>query len=244
MATEGKFLAEMRALESLQDVMRAVDESRRLHEEAGMALPPMLVRFFAAENHASTSSDHRPRISVTPPPLPPRPHEAKDDWIAVPISELTTTTLLLGVLRESDGPMPAKTRLKRLQTYRPDVNLGSSLNVGARLEGGLIEKTDAGWKLTDATQAPLLYKGYAWGPIGVFQSPERTAHRREQIFHILRAAPGPMPALHIVRLMKDSQTCRIPVNSDAVKGDLKALRLEGKIRGVGRPRRWEIVPNE
>ncbi len=232
---------EREALEAYTALIAQAGNVRRLFEDAALPLPDRLSRFIGENQGSTNGSSKEPRIRVSPPTSPPRPPNAKDDWIAVPICDLTSTTLLLGILRENGGPMPSKERLKKLKEYQPDTNLGSSLNVGHRLEGELITKTPEGWRITDPAQAPVFYKGNAWGPLGIFQPPERTAVRRMLIVHLLKATGAPLQATPILKLLQESQLWKSPVNKDLLKLDLMALKEEGKIRGTGRPKKWIAI---
>jgi hypothetical protein len=233
---------EQKALQAHLKLIEHAGEVRRLFEEAGMALPPSVATLLGEGSSNSQAGVREPRMVVTPPESPQRPLEAEKDWVWVPASDLSVTTLVLGILRQHQRPLRPPELFAEIQRYNPDANFGSMLNIGLRLNGVLIERSEQGWKVTNQEQAPVLHEGHAWGPAGVFLKQEVAAHRRVLICHILRAAgPKGMQTMDITRQLQNSTYCRAPVSKDLVKMDMQALEGEHKVRKVGYSRRWTII---
>ena len=72
----------------------------------------------------------------------------------------------------------------------PNVPRGSISNIGTRLFGDLIEKTDDGWKLLKPERAGIIQDGMLWGPPVIFGKEELAAQRRDAILHVLKLFPS------------------------------------------------------
>jgi hypothetical protein len=162
---------EEKAIEALSELLpriRALVEEaekvRQLCEEAGMALPPTVASLLGPR----AANGRTPRIVVTPPEAPPRPQEAGRDWIWVPAANLTPTSLVLALLRLRGDFVSSNELFSLVTKHDPNANHGSMLNIGARLDGTLIERSEQGWRLMDQSKAPILFKCYGWGPVNVF----------------------------------------------------------------------------
>jgi hypothetical protein len=220
-------------------------EVRGLFEEAGMEpLPSVSTLLDLGDGRpaAQSSGSERPKLIVTPPPTPPRPAGAKPDWIWVPLAELTTQSLILCLLRDWNGPVPSQALFEQMQEFDPDVNHGSVLNAGARMDGTLIERSKEGWQVIDKTKVPEQVGPNAWGPLSVFQPSEVTFYRRGLIRHILQANGRGMQLIEVYHRLKDSGF--LPgTGKDQVKGDLEALDAKGEIRAYGpvNRSRWVVV---
>src|SRR5205823_917855 len=106
---------------------------------------------------------------------------------------------------------------------------GSIANVGTRLAGTLLDRSEEGWTLTDPRRAPLLHEGFAWGPVEVFLSYEQAAHRRLAIAHLLGQRPEGLAAGAILAALKGCWWLQVPINKDLVKLDLEALARTGRV---------------
>ncbi len=140
--------------------------------------------------------------------------------------------------------MRAKDVVAAITRILPSVHRGSIANIGARLEGKVINRTDDGWTLIDTAKAGVLHAGMLWGPPEIFQKTELAAHRREAILHLLAAQPSGLQIVQIVEQLLGCPWVHAPVNKDLLKADMEELRKDGKVRRVGNSKKWELAPNE
>src|SRR5262249_34925602 len=152
-----------------------------LFEDANLSLPAPLSRLLGTSDGTSAKGDGGPKMIVSPPKPPPRPSGAQDDWIWIEAAELTPTSLVLSILRDQIAPMNTKALFEKVIKHLPRANMGSMLNIGARLDGDVIVRSEQGWAIKDKTLAPVLHDGFAWGPTNVFGKPEMAGHRRSVI---------------------------------------------------------------
>lgn len=217
-------------------------EVKQLFSEARMSPLPSVASFLEEENSGYGLSARSPRVIVTPPPEPPRPPQAENDWIWVKLTDLTVQTLILSVMREANERLSSNDLCQRVAKYHQDVNPGSVLNVGTRLDGTMMDRNSDGWLLTDPAKVPLIVGDYAWGPGSVFQPPDVAEYRRHLLRHVLRAERGGMQLVEIYIRLKDSGF--FPgVTKDNIKGDLEMLDSRGEVRATGKPTRTRWVLN-
>lgn len=228
----------MAATKSLSRLYESAMECRRIHEEAGLKLPEPLVRFFGE----GEDDDGRPRLIIPPPVSPPRPPQARPDWIWVKASDLTTKNLTLGVLLATSKPMVASDISEYLEVMGIPVSKGTIGNAGTRMFGELIERRDDGWVLMPDAPAPVLHEGYAWGPVDLFDVTELASHRRAGIAHLLRVQSDGMQIAQIVNAMTESCSWnRAPVSKDIVKADMEYLDSAGVAKRVGNSGKWRVT---
>jgi hypothetical protein len=238
---EFKFAKERRALQSLADLMDQANKVRDYFNEAGMLLPEPLNRLLGLTNAEEDFKDlDRPTISFNIPKPDKRPPEALEDWIWIPVDDLNPTAILLAVLRSHVGYMTSKAAVEAVSAIKKGLNPGTLFNIAARLSGGLIERTDDGWRLRDGAIAPILCGEYAWGPEAAFGKCELAAHRRLLVKHLLTANDAGLQIVQIVSQLANSGLCRAPVTKELVKADLESLQKEGKARHRGNSKKWEL----
>jgi hypothetical protein len=233
--------AEEEAVQSLADLLAQAKKCRMLYERANMSLPEPLRRALGM-NGLGRAMPVRPRI----PPLErqTRPQEAQENWISIETKYATPTTLGPAILRAAKKAMRAKDVVAAITRMLPDVHRGSIANIGARLEGKVINRTSEGWTLIDQAKAGILHGGMLWGPPEIFGKTELAAHRREAILHLLGCFPGGLQIIQIVEQLRECAWIKAPINKDLVKADMGVLGHEGKVRRVGNSKKWEIAPND
>ena len=137
--------------------------------------------------------------------------------------------------------MTAKEVQDEVIKLNPSYNANSVYNIGPRLDGHLIDRTGGNWRLIDENKAPILHEGYCWGPIEIFQKPEMAAHRRGLVLHVLRASTDGLMQMQIFRQLQASRLCKAPLAKDLVKMDIQQLSESGKIKRIGRTKKWTGV---
>ena len=183
----------------------------------------------------------KPRSTIPPPPTPAKPPEWKKDWVWVRLSELTPTSLVLGLLRRENRPVLPSEMVAMTRQYHPDINQGTIYNLGLRLRDKRIENGGNGWTLIDPATAPVIHDEYAWGPPSVFQSFDLAAFRREAVLHVLRAvSPDGLMAMQIVRHLQQFKSPRVPVDKTMMKVDLDILQGKEKVKQIGNSRKWAL----
>jgi hypothetical protein len=229
---------ELKAFQAMTELLSRAKEVARLFQDADMPIPPTLSRILG---DSVVKNDNAPKLVVSQPKTPPRPKEAEEGWIWIDAADATPTTMLLAILRQRQAATTSKEAYAELSKYLPDANYGSILNIGARLDGNVIERTDEGWSLKNPTAGPILHDRYIWGPASAFHKQELAAHRRALICHILQAVYGGLQTVQLVHQLKNSGLCLAPVSKDLVKADLEVLETEEKARRVGNSRKWTLV---
>jgi len=228
-------------MQSLLSLMEAARECRRLYDAANMNVPEPLARLLGEEPSPSASTGAKPRLIVPPPERPSAPAEYRDDWIWIPLSAATATTLVLGVLRGATVPMAAKEVVARVQRVRPDAVGGTIANIGTRLSSTVLRRTDQGWSLEDSSRAPVLFGDFAWGSPDVFGKQELAAHRRQTILHVLRVNPDGLQTTQLLKMLGRCPWLRAPVTKDLVKIDMEELQGDGQVRRIGNTRKWALA---
>jgi len=234
--------AEQEATSSLMELLEQAKKCRRLYERAHMALPEPLKRVLGMNGAGSHSI--APRFTPAP-EQPSRPPEADSDWICIHVKDATPTSIALAILRTAKEPVRAKDIVSAVQEMLPDVRSGSIANIGSRLHGTLIRRTDDGWTLEKAESAGVIVDGFLWGPPGIFGKQEMAAHRRDAILHILQFFPTGLQTSQIIEeLKKSSSWVRAPINKELVQDDMEILDEEKQVRRRGNSKKWELSPTD
>lgn len=236
----------MQAYESLQRLLRDAATVRDMFLCAGLDLPPPLLRML----------DENPAAGKSEPGLGggavesggglqlagrPAPQGAEPDWIWVPVSDATTTTLMLAIMRSIGERVPSGVIVDAMRRYRSSLNPGSVFNAAARYAGTLIDRNKQGWVLRSPSSAPLLVGDIVWGPSRVFQQQEVAAFRRSSIAELLRHNSTGLMTMQIVKKLHDILDARIPVAKDIVEEDLLAMRQNEAVYRVGNSRLWKLA---
>lgn len=132
--------------------------------------------------------------------------------------------------------------VNRVKEYHTDVNKGSIYNIGAKEKK--IQKTDNGWELKEGSEAPILCKGYVWGPKHIFQQQDLAAFRRMAIRHLLDIFPDGLQIMQIFRQLKDVDWLNTPFSKDLIEDDLKLMKSMGKVRTLGNTKKWTFVKHK
>lgn len=228
------------ALKEAHDVAKAFSS-------LGMTVPEPLDRLVgdsASSSHGVRPAPSRATPTVPPMPQPPRPVGVPEDWIAIPIRGLQLTNVVLGVLRQNGAnttPLRNKDIITAALELQPDAASGTIANIGSRLQGELIDRTEDGWRLIDETRAPILDGAFAWGPAkGMFKAHELAAYRREAIRHILGCSPQGLMRMEIVRALNALDLPTGKANKDLVGQDLESMEYDEVVRRVGKSRKWKL----
>ncbi len=233
------FQSEREAYAKLVRLLADAEECKRSFETAGMPIPETLKRILGTSNgHGKVSV---PLVTIIPPHRANRPPESEEGWISVPIEEASATSLVLTSLRDEDKPLLARRVVQFVLGINPKIPRGSVNNIGTRLSGTLIKRSDEGWSLIDRKKAPLMREGFLWGPKEVFDKTELAAHRREAILHILRAFPGGLQTVQIVEQLRGCNWVHAPASKDLVKADMELLEAHDKVRKISNSRKWEVL---
>jgi hypothetical protein len=236
------FSKERDAYEALTALMVHAQKVRELFAVAGLSTPEPLLRLLGGAQADGINKDRgRPTISFNIPVPGERPQEATDEWIWIPLKDLSPTGLLLAVLRSHTGYMPSKAAVEAISAIRKGLNPGSIFNIAARLSGTLIERSSDGWMLKPGAISPVLCGEYAWGPEGAFGKYELAAHRRLLIRHLLIANDAGLQIVQIMSQLINSGLCHAPVTKELVKADLEAMQKEGRARRRGNSKKWELI---
>lgn len=235
--------AEQEATESLIKLLEQAKKCQLLYTRARMSLPEPLKRVLGL-NGASPLTRDISNLIIPEPQRPDPPSDAEADWLAIPEKETTPTTVALALLRSAGKPMRAKDVVAGVVNILPNVLRGSINNIGTRLSGKLIKRTEQGWELLRLETAAILYKGYLWGPKEIFQKSELAAHRRAAILHVLGFFPGGLQSRQIIEQLKKCAWVHAPVNKDLVKADLEILDKDELIQKRGNSGKWALPPTK
>jgi len=238
---DSQWTKERQAYEALGRLMDDAQAVRNLFESAGLSLPEPLARLFGeATDGVNGRSLSLPTLSVRIPRPESVPPEAREDWIWIPLKDVSPTALLLAVLRRQADVVSSKAVIKELSAFRKGLNPGSIFNIAARLPG-VIERSDNGWKLKDPSFAPILHEDHVWGPASVFGKYELAAHRRLLIRHILAANQSGLQIMQIASQLTQCGQCHAPVTKELVKADVDSMQKEGRVRHRGNSKKWELI---
>jgi hypothetical protein len=236
MAREFKLTSE--AYQKFAQVLADLEASKKLFEQAGEPLPEQLREFFGVNRSNGRSSESA--VSIPYPRRKSHPVEATDDWISVELSELSATSLVLAVLRAAAKPVIAKDVIEMVTEINPHIPRGSIHNIGTRLGGKLINRTDDGWSLIDPSKAGIISDGYLWGPKDIFDKTEIAAHRREAILCILKGFQSGLQTVQIVDQLRGTKWMQAPASKDLVKGDMDLLEAHNRVRRISNSRKWVV----
>lgn len=236
---------EQEAVKSLMELYEQSRKCRQLYERANMALPEALQRFFGMNgNSQKPNNGARVALSIPSPARPNEPEEAQPDWIWIDVRDASPTSVALAILREAKEPVPHKEIANRVNEILPQVPSGSISNIGTRLDGKIINRTDDGWVLVEPERAGIIKEGLLWGPPTIFGKQELAAHRRDAILHVLKLNSAGLQTTQIVEQLHGCSWVQAPVNKDLLKADLEVLVEAGKVRRRGNSRKWEIAPEK
>jgi hypothetical protein len=240
----GRLKAELLATQTLLDLFERAEKCRALYEEAEMALPEPLKRFLGLIESSNGHGSALPYVVIPGPRRSKQPPEAGPDWIWISAKSASTQSVVMALLRQAPSPIRARDMVELVQEVLPEVPKGSVANVGTRLSGKEIERTDAGWSLRSPELAGVLFDGQLWGPPSIFGKYELAAHRRGAILHLLSFTPAGLQATQIEEQLRRCSWLKAPVNKDLLKEDINFLSGSGerKIRRRGASRKWELTP--
>jgi hypothetical protein len=237
-----KLDAEREAVKSLMDLYDLAKRCQQLHEAASLPVPDPLKRFLGMSDHQGTGTATKREASVEPPFHQPPP-EAEGDWVSIPVAEASVSSVALAILRQA-GMMRARDLNEAVLAILPEATAGSVANMGTRLQGTVIDRTEDGWKLLDTEAAGIITDDRLWGPISVFGVHDIAAHRREAILHILSTYPTGLQIVQIVEQLRKCSWVHAPVNKDLLKADMEVLQRQDKARRRGNSKKWEAVSAE
>lgn len=235
-----RFALETKAIKAFTKWMEDGRTCRALFEQAHMALPEPLKRFLGETEREDTSA---PRVVIPPLQAPPRPAEAEANWIWVPVIGMTPTGLVLGVLRRAPAPIPVRKIIDEIARLGAKPNEGSIQNIGTRLSNQhVITRSDDGWKLIQSDNAPVIYKGHAWGLHERFEKYEIAVYRRLCLLHVLRVHADGMQNMQLLKAIETCDWVNLPpLSKDVIKLDLESLQKEGEIKRIGNTGKWIIT---
>jgi hypothetical protein len=232
------YQAEKEAFLSLAKLLNQIEETKHLFERAGVPLPDPLKRVLGGANGIAKPI---PRAHITPIERASRPSISDESWLSIEVGEATATSLVLAMLRIENHPIKVSELVRMIAQVNPKIPRGSIHNIGTRLDGKLIKRTEEGWSLIHPEKAPMIHEGFLWGPQTVFDKQDLAAHRREAILHILRCFPSGLQIVQMVEQLKANTWMHAPASKDLVKADMELLEAHGKIRRIGNSRKWEVI---
>jgi hypothetical protein len=229
------FTATREAYQRFAQVLAELEACKRLFESAGEPLPEQLKEFFGTSR--SNGRGLYANLNI-PQPHRPRPNAAEDDWISIETKDVMATNIVLAILRKSNRPMKARDVIEAAERVNPNVTRGAINNIGTRLGGTLITRTDEGWTLNDPAKGGIISEGYLWGPPELFEVQEKAAHRREAILHILGHFPSGLQIVQLVEQLRGCSWMKAPASKDLLKADMEILQTEDKVRRISNSKKW------
>lgn len=206
-------------------------------EQEGMPVPVTLKRALTDINQGSTNKQVR-RTPMRKPDRPESPPQASDDWLWLNLQDTSLRTIVLAILNEGKA-VPVKEIINRIKEIFPDANEGSVYNIGAQEKK--IQRTDQGWELKKATEAPVLYKEYVWGAANVFQKQDLAAFRRMAVRYLLATSPDGLQIMQVYRQLKGTDWLKTPLSKDLVKDDLLLMKEQRMVKTLGNSKKWTLV---
>jgi hypothetical protein len=237
---QNSFQAERDAFQRFAKLLNDIEDCRRVFEAAGVPLPDPLRRILGGSN--GNGKAPTPALSIMPLHRQSRPPGVEDNWLSVQIGEASSTGLVQAVLRSLESPMKAKDVIEKVIKINPKIPRGSVHNIGTRLDGTIIRRSDEGWSLIHPETAAIIHEGFLWGPKSVFDKTEIAAHRREAILHILNCFAGGLQNQQIVEQLKGCDWVHAPSSKDLVKADMELLEAHNKVRRISNSRKWIVIP--
>ena len=236
--TGGPWAVEVEAYQSFTELLAQAERCRQLFERANIAIPEPLKRLLGT----SDVFGRGPQRALIPPPERIGPPEAEPGWISIDLKDAISTTIVLCVLRSSHPqPLRPKDVLARVLELRPEVSAGTIANIGSRLDGKQIRRSEGLWALISPEKGAVLYQGRLWGDPGIFDKYELASHRREAILHVLRHFTGGLQNLQILEQLKTLSWLHAPLTKDLIKEDMTALAKDRLVRRRGNTRKWEAA---
>lgn len=229
------FNKEVEAYKAASQLMAEAERVASLFRELELPTPRPVARMIGDTNGAVIEEPHKPRSSNT---NAERPANVRDDWISIPIDQLSMTATVLVVLREAPKPLKFRQIVARVKKLRGKAPEGSVFNVGSRLEGDLINKKKGDWSLIDQDRAPVFEGKRAWGPKEVFSVHDLAAHRRDMIVRILRDKPSGLTLMQLVDALSEDEECVAPVGKDILHADTQAMAKDYVIKRQNKM--WKI----
>lgn len=227
------FSNQEKAAQSVINLIAAIRECKSVHDNAGLGYPDILARIVAPHNALPSRVEEG--MNET------RPDGVGVDWVWIKVREAYSTTLALAVLRILGSPSPPNQLTAKVTEMRPDLSTGSIYNLGVRLEGKSITRSNEGWSLIDESKAPVLDGDTIWSPQESLSSHEIAAIRRRAIKELLTEYSAGLEAVQILERLLKHTSLKAPVNKDLVKSDLEKMFSEGDIRRRGNTRKWELT---
>jgi hypothetical protein len=243
MVKQQDYRAVSEAYNKFSRLLSDIEECKRSFEQAGEPLPQRL-RDFLTSTTVNIAGNLRvipgAKINISAPERPSRPLEATNEWVSIPARELSTTTLVMALLRKAEKPMSVKEVLNDVMRLNPDIRGGGIHNVGTRLESkGWITRREEGWSIKDRESAGILQDSYVWGPIGIFELSEVASYRREAVLALLSLSP--LRIFEIVNNLKQTPWLEgFNISKDLVKGDIHALETSKKVRQDAQSKKWSL----
>jgi hypothetical protein len=230
--------AEQEAIRSLMDLFEQAKKCQQLHERARMTLPEPLKRMLGM----STNGTKKAVVSIPPPERPPLPIGAESDWVSIPVASAFPTSIALALLRDGEGPVPARDVVAGVLAIRPDVPRGSVNNIGTRLDGTVIARSKKGWELINPETAPILSDGMIWGAPAIFSKTELAVHRKEAVLHLIRTVRAGLQTSQIIEHLQNCPWVHAPISKELVQDDVEYWFKEGKIKRSGNSKKWIVKP--
>lgn len=221
----------------LTRILTEVGELSTAFENAGIPVPPTLSRLLGEDGGQRGGGQMTPSFLK----VPPRPREADSSWIWLPAADASAQTLAMAILRKNKGFIAPKDLAEAVLKINGNMNLRSVYNVGPRLiETGDCERsTDGKWRLVNTQSAPVLDGEYVWGSTNMLNKSEAAAHRRMLILALLTRFADGLQTVQIARELPKT-TNKVTINKDLIKQDMEALSGEGRVRRLGRTRKWRL----
>jgi hypothetical protein len=128
-----------------------------------------------------------------------------------------------------------------LEAERPEIGSNSPYTVIRRLLDTDWFQRDEHDRLTVLFEdrAGIISEGYLWAPKEGLQFSDIASYRREGLLHLLKGYER-LRMGNILVLLKEADWFKIEADKDAVKGDLRALLKERRVRR-GEDGLWEAV---
>lgn len=241
---ESRFGKENEAIKAIAQLMADAQTCRRLYEEAGLPLPRPLIALFDLEESPDRGNANPPEVVIPPPPRPARAPRGSTEWIYLPLEDAQETSLVLAVLLPNMAIVQPEI-VKRVQSYRPQVNTGTIANIVSRLaKQNIIRRVYSGWLLSDIKYTTEITDNYIWGAPRVFRAQELASYRRMVILHVLKSYPDGLQVAQLSRVL--DTRCpwlneALPVTKVHVKADIEALADIGLVRRIGGSSNWGLA---
>ncbi|MDP9169270.1 MAG: hypothetical protein M3N54_01520 [Acidobacteriota bacterium] len=172
--------------------------------------------------------------------LPTRPAFAAKDWLGLDVQSVHPQTLILAVLREAGGSLPADQINEQLQQLRPGTSIKRIIDI-ARRGRNLVERTPTGLNLVSPEDAPRICGQFLWGPSSAFTLMEVASHRRNAIVLILQGVPKGLTKAEMASQLSACRWIDAAISGEALREDFAFLVNAGKVRQESQ--RWRATAN-